>query len=440
MNWGKKTVILILCLALAAGALGGCGEEKKMSIDENKDTVVLNFFLPMSIVKNEGSNILLKLIDQYNASQEGVQIQVDGIPVKDGYNDVLAKRLASGQGDDIFVVNADSVKRFAAEGYLYDLSKLPAYAQLFPAAREQAEVEGLVYTIPLTMSAYGLYVNTDILNKYGLTAPDDYASWLACCETLKANGVTPFSINRWYSMTSPVMARGLYKLYQADNYDELTAGLNDGSIKIGDYMLEGFELFEDFLEAGYYGDNLTREYVDSIPAGTSDMEDFLNQETAFAFYPCGIEKYFDERINDFQYEVQGIPALPDGTVCLPSIADRFCVNAHSEHLEEALAVAEYLTSVNSPELLVDGGGSLPTKKGQAGLPSGAEHIQKLQVLVGQKGQIPIEDMNLHFTYWDTVRTLCLDMLDGMSAVEAAEKYNAIQKEQIEAYEAEKAAV
>lgn len=35
---------------------------------------------------------------------------------------------------------------------------------------------------------------------------------------------------------------------------------------------------------------------------------------------------------------------------------------------------------------------------------------------------------------------CLDMLDGMSAVEAAEKYNAIQKEQIEAYEAEKAAV
>lgn len=66
--------------------------------------------------------------------------------------------------------------------------------------------------------------------------------------------------------------------------------------------------------------------------------------------------------------------------------------------------------------------------------------QKRLALVGQKGQIPIEDMNMHFAYWNTVRTLCLEMIDGMSAVEAAEKYNAIQKEQIEAYEAEKAAV
>ena len=60
-------------------------------------------------------------------------------------------------------------------------------------------------------------------------------------------------------------------------------------------------------------------------------------------------------------------------------------------------------------------------------------MQRLLPLVNREGQIPIEDMNLHFTYWDTTRTLCLEMIDGLSAQEAAEKYNAIQLEQIGKY-------
>ena len=60
-------------------------------------------------------------------------------------------------------------------------------------------------------------------------------------------------------------------------------------------------------------------------------------------------------------------------------------------------------------------------------------MKALKDLASQEGQIPIEDMNLHFTYWDTIRILCLEMVDGMSAEEAAEEYNRIQMEQIEAY-------
>ena len=440
MKWGRKTVAVLLCAALTVASLSGCGQKKDMVVDESKEPVVLSCFLPMSFRENEGVNAFLQLIDEYNAAHDEVQIQIEGISIKDGYNEVLAKRLASGEGDDIFVVNADSVKGFVAQGYLYDLSGLPAYERLYPAAKEQANVEGLIYTVPLTMSAYGMYVNQDLLKTYGLEPPNDLDSWLACCDTLKANGVTPLALNRWYSMTAPVMARGLYKIYQADNYEELVAGLNDGSLKIGDQMLEGFELFEEMLDKGYYGDDLTREYVDGLPACTKDLDDFQNQTVAFAFFPCGVEKYFDDRMKQFTYEVQGIPALPDGTVCLPSIADRFCINANSEHLPEALAFAEFLTNANSPDILADGGGALPSREGQAGTPTGAEHMHKLLDLVEQEGQIPIEDMRLHFTYWDTVRILCLDMIDGMSAKEAAEKYNAIQMEQIEAYAAEKAAL
>ena len=50
------------------------------------------------------------------------------------------------------------------------------------------------------------------------------------------------------------------------------------------------------------------------------------------------------------------------------------------------------------------------------------------------GQVPIEDMQLHFTYWDTVRELSIKMFDGYTAEEAAEEYDRIQMEQITQYD------
>ena len=434
---GKRRMSLFLCAALAAGSIAGCAGKNEMVVEEKKDPVVLNFFLPMSIRKTEGASATLRLIDEFNASHDDIQIQVEGISVKDGYDDILEKRLASGKGDDIFTVNADKVKRFVSKGYLYDLSGLPAYDRLFTSAKKQASVGDVVYTIPLTMSVYGMYVNTKLLEQYGLSAPQDYDSWIHCCEVLKENGVTPVAINRWCGMTVPVMAKGLYRIYQSEDYENIVKGLNDGSIKIGDYMLEGFQLFEMFLQKGYYGENLTKEYVDGIPACTTDMEDFKNQKVGFAFFGCGVEKYFGDEMDMSAYEAQGVPALPDGTICIPSIADRYCVNAQSEHLEEALEVLSYITEDGSSDILKDGGGALPTREGQKGEPIGAEQMKALKELSAQEGQIPIEDMNLHVTYWDTIRVLCLEMVDGMSAEEAAEEYNQIQMELIKEYEAEK---
>ena len=105
----------------------------------------------------------------------------------------------------------------------------------------------------------------------------------------------------------------------------------------------------------------------------------------------------------------------------------------------ALDAARYLTDDMDAMLLTKGSCFLPSRRGQKGMPPNAEHIENLIDLVEQDGQIPIEDMNLHFTYWDTVRILCLEMIDGMSAEEAAQAYNRIQLEQLQAYERDRQA-
>lgn len=193
-----------------------------------------------------------------------------------------------------------------------------------------------------------------------------------------------------------------------------------------------------FWTRGYYGEGLTGAYVDSIPGATTDLTDFQNQKVAFGFFNCSVQKRFDDA-TPFNYVGQGVPVMPDGVVTLPSIADRLCVNANSEHLEQALDAARYLTDDMDAMLLTEGSCFLPSRRGQKGMPPNAEHIENLIDLVEQDGQIPIEDMNLHFTYWDTVRILCLEMIDGMSAEEAAQAYNRIQLEQLQAYERDRQA-
>ncbi|WP_243009119.1 extracellular solute-binding protein [Clostridium sp. AM58-1XD] len=187
------------------------------------------------------------------------------------------------------MVNADWVKQLNSKGYFYDLSEQPVFQRLNAAARQQAVVDGTVYCIPTNMTAYGLYVNVGLLRQYGLKPPQNADEFLHCCQVLKENGITPVSINRWYAMTTIAMARGLYPVYQAENTEEIIAGLNDGSIKISDYMLEGFRFFNELIEKGYYGDGLTAEEVDTVKANTSDWEAFRTEKTAFAVFPSGKE-------------------------------------------------------------------------------------------------------------------------------------------------------
>ena len=58
---------MFLCAALAVGSIAGCAGKNEVAVEEKNETVILNFFLPMSIRKTEGASATLRLIDQFNA-------------------------------------------------------------------------------------------------------------------------------------------------------------------------------------------------------------------------------------------------------------------------------------------------------------------------------------------------------------------------------------
>ena len=356
----RKTWLAFALAVLLAVNLSACGQpEPETGIqfyEKSEEAVTLSMFVPVGVDLG-GTDSFRDLTLTYNERHSNVQISVDSVSTADGFDLFLEERLDAGKAVDIFVVNAENVKEIARKKQFYDLSGLDSFQKLTKSAKEQAMVDGTAYTIPLKMAVYVMDVNVSLLKRHGLAVPQDYDSFVHCCQVLKEQGVTPIALNRWWSMAVPVMARSLYPVYQAPNQEELIEGLNRGELKIGDYMIDGFRMFEMFVEKGYYGEDLVMEEVDAIKANTQDRDDFHNGRAAFFFYPM-------ENLNGRTMEngdeciSVGIPMLPDGVVTLPSISVRLCVNPDSDYLEESVEFADYLASERVKLLAGDDSGDL----------------------------------------------------------------------------------
>lgn len=431
----KKTwICTLLVISLLGTLLSGCGQTATPNdlqlAPEEREKTVISLYLAIDGSGTFSSSVYRDLIADYNAQSDDIEIRVSGLSTAEGYNEALINRLEHEKDVDLFVVNADSVKELHAKGYFYDLSELPTFQELNDSARQQATVNGTGYCLPTKMTAYGMYVNVGLLREHGLEPPQNAEEFLHCCAVLKENGITPISLNRWYAMTVFAMARGLYPIYQASNADEVIAGLNDGSIKISEYMLDGFRFFKELVDKGYYGAGLAVEYVDGIKANTSDWEDFRDEKTAFVVFPAGKEGDIEQDAPDMEYIMQGIPALPDDTISLPAISTRVCVNAKGQHVAESLEVLEYLTSHKKEELNQGTSGIMPVFQNEEFDLN--PNLQALYDDTCSPGQIPIEDMTLCFDYWGTTRTLCLEIIGGATPEEAAAEYDRIQSEAVAA--------
>lgn len=430
----KKLAALTLLLVLGVFSASCRPQKPAPTIQINEkpvETVTLKMFFPMGIGLNSTDGFR-DLTLAYNAMHGNVKISVDSVSTADGFDDFLIERLGTDDAVDVFIVNAESVKDIARAGRFYDLSDLDSVHALAASAKEQAVISGTTYCVPLKMAAYVMDVNVSLLERHGLKVPENYDEFLHCCEVLKAAGVTPIAVSRWWAMAVPVMARSLYPIYQAENREELIQGLNSGRLKIGDYMIHGFEMLEDFLEKGYYGQGLTMDQVDAIKANTQDLEDFRSGKVAFRFYAMKELRATEIENGDTSISA-AIPVLPHGAITLPSISDRLCVNANSRHLEQAVDFVAYLVSQRAGLLAQDTSGSLsPFHSSAAPQPKEAWQQEILEIMEAGR-QIPLEDMNLHFGCWDNTRKLCLAMVGGMSAEQAAQEYNRIQAEELEAY-------
>ncbi len=167
---------LFLLLVLVAVVVGFAGAQE----------------LTMSFYKQEITQSLPKLLAAFEMANPGIKITTAIYPNDGGAT--LAAAAASGKLPDIMQQPAYSaVIENAKNGYILDLSNQPIMSKVIDGAKPSVTYNGKLYALPMDFAGIGIIYNKDIFNKYKLKAPTTYLQLQKVADTLKKNGVTPFS-------------------------------------------------------------------------------------------------------------------------------------------------------------------------------------------------------------------------------------------------------
>ena len=184
-------VVLLSVSMIAVFSLAGC----KAKAEEEAAVEEIAGGEPVTLVFGSWRTEDIDLWNTMNAvfTEKYPNVTIDFQPTKNTeYDAQLSSALETGVGPDVmFLRSFDNGEAVYDAGYLLEITAddVPALAD-FPAAAINAWAtdDGVIYGVPMAGVTHGIYYNTAIFDKYGLTEPATWAEFLDICQTLKDNG------------------------------------------------------------------------------------------------------------------------------------------------------------------------------------------------------------------------------------------------------------
>ena len=336
--------------------------------------------------------------DEYMKQNPNVTIDIEMIP-NDDFLTTLKTRIASDDAPMIFDLDRVNTIDFQEAGHLADVSDTEGLEKNFDAnILAQGQVDGVQCGVPLDVSAYGIFYNKDIFDKYGLKIPTTADELTKVCDTLAQNGVqplgAPFSESwcqkhfcyaytyiycvennaDWFSQKmaltstfasddafkSAISEMATYKKYWGDDpfstsWNDVLSGIATGTIAMtinGSWTIAGILSINPDANIGTFAmpvSNDTAQTQLRIEPGNnfcvynSSDADLLAAAKGFYTYLCSVESA--------EYYAKAANGLTGCTVDVETIAPVNDINAYKgDQVYEMIAItefnAEYLTSFN----------------------------------------------------------------------------------------------
>lgn len=168
-------------LAVSALALGGCAGQGSGGGDDDTNSdgkIVLDFWNGFT---GPDGPALQQVVDDFNASQDEVEVKTNIMPWDTLYQKVLTS-VAGSNGPDIIAMSASRIPQFADEGMFmpvddyYD-DEANDTAALAPAAVEASIYDGKNYGVPVNYAPMMMYYNKDLFTAAGLDPEAPPATW-----------------------------------------------------------------------------------------------------------------------------------------------------------------------------------------------------------------------------------------------------------------------
>ncbi len=428
-----KKICMILTACILLTGVSACGKKEDTTVnliqEDQQENRVVNLFSPMEKSDPDAENVaraaqeltVIMAEEQLNLTVEYSIYTAEDYKDKT-YGDVCLARARSNM-DDLYLLNPDTIQILGEEGILADLSGLESAENLRELVKTANTVDGKLVAIPQEVVAYGLFVNQDMFEQYGLKLPETPEELLECCRVFKENGITtPIGANRWW-LECFVLAMGYADMYNGDSTEAEIEALNSGETKLSSYMRPGFEFLKKMIDLGY---------IDAETAYTSEAiegegPDFLAQKTPIVMAYWGAansETAYGKP--GFNMQVIGFPSSY-GQMPVVSMSG-YGVSANAEHLEDTLKVVDIMLSDEALQVFAEKNNVISPSKNVE-----VEYIDALKLLsdrINEGIYVLGSNANMKVEQWGNICLVVRKLLEGASVDECMAEFDRLQEESL----------
>ena len=285
----------------------------------------------------------------FEKANEGTDLKVTFQP-PDEMDRLVRTALQGGEGPDIIMTPGPAYAQEYIDANLF--AEMDQYSQeygwddkLLGWAIDLGRYEDKLYAIPYQLQTMLLYYNKTVFEDQGLRPPKSREELESMAEELQGQGITPFAAGigddpaaiEWFPTVFWNHYSGPDALYQA-----LT-----GEIPFSEpIFVEAIELFNDYVQKGWFGGSTERFFSNRFDALHADLGDGkAGTNIEGSWFLATIEPFFEA--SGDQWDWAPLPPLREG---IPAelyelgIGSTLSVNARAGDAEGAAAFIDYLTA------------------------------------------------------------------------------------------------
>jgi len=349
------SVIVLMTIVLTMSFAGGQGEQASGEPQAQSQIVIYNSYMSDPAPRKADAELVQRFQDQ----NPGVQV-IHSTVAHEDFKQAIRAYLTSSTPPDVMTWFAGNRARFFIDkGLIMDISDVwqnQGWNDSFPKGfRALSTVDGKQYFLPATWYWWAVYYSKSTFAKYNIDVPRTWDEFLAVCDKLKANGVTPITIGTKYRWTA---AAWFDYLNMRVNGPEFHINLMLGKEHYNDPRV--LKVFTDYwaplINKGYFiKDPASYAWAEAIPfmtngqAGMYLMGDFIRDS-----FPK--EKLDDLGFFRFPIIDPGVPVGEDAPT------DGYFIAADSVHPELAKTLLAYFGSAEAQEYMAQELGRLVTNR------------------------------------------------------------------------------
>lgn len=295
--------------------------------------------------KRESIDVLTKIVDQYNKSQDKVIVKLNS-PAE--ATTVISSRAASGDLPEVFTdwPMQANYGQYVDSGLLEDLTNEPYMDTVNETALEiSTRPDGKIYTAPLALNTYGVFYSIKDFEELNIAVPTTYDELVAVCEKLQAAGKTPFmfpdkdswTVEQEFMFNTGVWDKDFLDTYQGCKEGTVNLTEDDGIQQTASRMLELRNRFgqKDSLGTSY------DDAISNFATGKSSM--FM--QGIWALDPI------KQANPEFEFDVFAVPGnTADETRVEIGVDLAFDVTKDSKNKEAALEFVRYMMTPETAKL------------------------------------------------------------------------------------------